>query len=83
MYVRTPNAIERLEECRINPDFTDPIRNDLEFYIPQIISFYLSSECDDGYAEEIANFLKCCCKISNNFSHRIMFFLSTFNTSEN
>jgi len=32
------DVFEKLEECRINPDFTSsvPIRNDLEYFIPQL-----------------------------------------------
>ena len=30
------NAIPRLVHCRINPNFNHPIRDDLEFYVPQI-----------------------------------------------
>lgn len=35
IYAHQENALENLETmCRINPDFTSPFRNDLEFCIP-------------------------------------------------
>lgn len=34
LYAHKSGAIQELENCRINPDFSTKIRNDLEFYIP-------------------------------------------------
>ena len=34
LYAHQENAVRDLEQCRINPDFNSPFRNDLEFYIP-------------------------------------------------
>ena len=35
LYAHDSTAIKSLlEECRVNPDFTSPFRNDLEFFIP-------------------------------------------------
>jgi len=53
LYARAPNAVKKLEDCRLNRDFTETIRNDLEFYIPQLLSFYLSKECSEQESEEI------------------------------
>lgn len=48
LYAHQPDAIMQLEtQCRINPDFGSPFRNDLEFFIPQICSFLLKG--DLGY----------------------------------
>lgn len=48
LYAHQDNAIENLEaNCRLNPDFASPFRNDLEFCIPQICSFLLKG--DLGY----------------------------------
>ena len=41
LYSCEPTAVQELSKCRINPDLTSPVRQDLEFYIPQLISFYL------------------------------------------
>ena len=34
LYAHQENAVKDLEQCRINPDFNSPFRNDLEYYIP-------------------------------------------------
>ena len=75
MYAHQPGAIKDLEKCRVNPDFKSKFRDDLEFYIPQICSFFLkgnqetSREQDDLYKVIIlasqTNFF---------FAHRIWFF---------
>ena len=50
LYAHQPGAISDLENmCRLNPDFTSSSRNDLEFYIPQLITFLLKG---DGDAQE-------------------------------
>ena len=48
---QTDAAIKDLKElCRVNPDFTSPnsnLRNDLEFYVPQISTFFLRGDLED------------------------------------
>ena len=78
LYAREPQAITNFESCRLNPDFTQAIRNDVEFYIPQICSFYLSKECTEEEADELSKFIIMACKSEFFFSHRVMFFLNTF-----
>ncbi len=34
LYAHEVEAIEELEKCRVNPDFTSVFRDDLEFFIP-------------------------------------------------
>ena len=34
LYSCEPEAVVELSKCRINPDLTSPVRQDLEFYIP-------------------------------------------------
>jgi hypothetical protein len=41
LYAHQPDVISQLENQRINPDFTSQYRDDLEFYIPQLCSFFL------------------------------------------
>ena len=41
MYAHQAGAIKDLYRCRINPDFQSLFRDDLEFFIPQLCSFYL------------------------------------------
>jgi hypothetical protein len=73
LYSDNSTAMEELTACRINPDLNSKRRLDLEFYIPQLCSFYLQ-----GYfsqAEELVNFIL---QASGefHFSHRILFFFS-------
>lgn len=49
LYSCAPQAVQELAKCRVNPDLTSPVRLDLEFYIPQLISFYLQ-----GYYPKMA-----------------------------
>ena len=46
MYAHQPGAIKDLEKCRVNPDFNSVFRDDLEFFIPQLCSFYLKGNLD-------------------------------------
>jgi len=78
LYARAQDAIQNLEGCRLNPDFTEAIRNDVEFYIPQLSSFYLSKECSDEEAEELSKFIIMACKTEFFFAHWVMFFFNTF-----
>lgn len=41
LYSDNPFAMDELAKCRINPNLKSKQRRDLEFYIPQICSFYL------------------------------------------
>ena len=71
LYSCEPQAINELTKCRINPDLTQPVRLDLEFYIPQLISFYLQ-----GYypnMEQFVNLIVQACQSEFYFSHRIFF----------
>lgn len=75
LYSCKPKAIEELAQCRINPDLTSPVRKDLEFYIPQLISFFLQ-----GYypkMEELVDLIVQACKTDFYFSHRIFFQLKS------
>lgn len=46
LYSCQPDAIEALATCRINPDLKAAVRKDLEFFIPQLCSFYLQGYYD-------------------------------------
>lgn len=41
LYSDSPTAMEELSMCRINPNLKSKQRRDLEFFIPQVCSFYL------------------------------------------
>ena len=75
LYSCEPSAVQELAKCRINPDLTSPVRQDLEFFIPQLISFYLQ-----GYypnMAELVDLVVQACKNDFYFSHRIFFQLKS------
>ena len=41
LYACEDDAVKELAMCRVNPNFDNPIRNDLEFFIPQLCTFYI------------------------------------------
>ena len=61
-----------MEGLRVNPDFTSPFRNDLEFFIPQICSFFLKGESQ--HSEELLAFILHASSANFFFSHRVWFF---------
>lgn len=73
LYSDNPAALVELARCRINPNLTAKQRRDLEFYIPQVCSFYLQGY--SSQAEELVNFIL---QASGefHFSHRVLFFFS-------
>lgn len=62
-----------LTKCRINPNLKSKQRHDLEFFIPQLCSFYLQ-----GYFSETEQLVNFILQASGefHFSHRILFFFS-------
>lgn len=71
------NAIKDLETIRINPNLLSIVRNDLEFYIPQLCTFLLFGVKDT--VDELAAFL---CKASYScvfFAHRVIWFFLSMN----
>lgn len=72
LYAHQSNAIKDLEsQARINPDFTSHFRNDLEFYVPQICTFYLTGEME--HPEELYNLILLASSTDFFFSHRVWF----------
>ena len=71
------NVIEDLEKVRLNPNLVSEvnIRNDLEFYIPQLCTFLLFGETK--VIEEYFVFLCKVCNASFFFAHRIHWFLAS------
>ena len=66
--------LNNLNKIRLNPNLISPIRNDLEFYIPQICTFLLY-----GGLKEIDEFFVFLCRVCNAsffFAHRVFWFLS-------
>ena len=75
LYAHQPESITDLEHCRVNPDFTSPFRDDLEFFIPQLCSFYLKGEFE--HEKELSNLMVLASSTSFFFSHRVWFFFQS------
>lgn len=78
LYAKEDEAVEELENVRINPDFTSVFRNDLEFYIPQLWSYWLYSDSSD----DIKKFIIIASQSNLYFSHRVLFFLESLNSND-
>ena len=76
LFVNEDDAISGLESIRLNPNLVseNKLRNDLEFYIPQLCTFLLFGEVKD--IEEFFVFLCKVCNASFFFAHRVHWFLS-------
>lgn len=75
-------VINELGSIRLNPNFASNtgLRNDLEFYIPQLCTFLLFGEMKT--IEEFFVFLCKVCSASFFFAHRIYWFLSSLTNVE-
>ena len=60
---------------RVNPDFTSQFRSDLEFYIPQLCSFYLRGDSEEP--ERLVSLLVLAGTSSFFFSHRMWFYFKS------
>ena len=76
LFINDDEAISGLESIRVNPNLVseNKLRNDLEFYIPQLCTFLLFGEMKD--IEEFFVFLCKACNLSFFFAHRVHWFLS-------
>ena len=65
-----------LLRVRLNPDFSKgvQVRSDLEFFIPQLCSFYLNNELNEVEEEHIRDILCKACQVNFFFAHRVWFF---------
>lgn len=82
---RQGHAVDLLSEIRVNPKVNrmDPevksnkqqvrTRNDLEFYLPQLLSHYLRSDLSPQEERDIKQLLINCCQINMFFAHRTWF----------
>ena len=75
LYAHQPESISDLERSRVNPDFTSPFRDDLEFFIPQLCSFYLKGDFEKQ--SDLANLIVLASSTSFYFSHRVWFFFQS------
>ena len=76
LFANADDAIEGLQDFRLNPNLVSEhkLRNDLEFYIPQLCTFLLFG--DVKAIEEFFVFLCKVCNASFFFAHRVHWFLS-------
>lgn len=81
LYAHQSDAIRELEQCRVNPDFTSFFRDDLEFFIPQLGSFYLKGDYE--HPADISNLMVLAASTSFFFSHRVWFFFQSTMFQEN
>ena len=72
MYAHQTDAIKDLERCRINPDLNSVFRDDLEFFIPQMCSFYLKGNLENP--ADLFNVIILASQTDFFFAHRIWFF---------
>lgn len=72
LYAHQPGAIKSLESCRINPNFSSQFRDDLEFFVPQLCSFYLKGNLEDH--KQLFDVITMASSASFFFSHRVWFF---------
>ena len=76
LFSNKDGSISALESIRLNPNLVsaNKLRNDLEFYIPQLCTFLLFGEMKA--IEEFFAFLCKVCNASFFFAHRVHWFLS-------
>ena len=76
LFSNKDGSISALESIRLNPNLVsaNKLRNDLEFYIPQLCTFLLFGEMKS--IEEFFVFLCKVCNASFFFAHRVHWFLS-------
>ena len=80
----SPSAISLLEKVRVNPQLNrlqthkgkkhhTQKRNDLEFYLPQIVAHFLRDDLTDVQENEAKTLIIRACKLNLFFAHRIWF----------
>lgn len=87
LYANSENSLKELGSIRLNPNLVsqNQLRNDLEFYIPQLCTFLLFGSGDFESNEGFYYFLLKVCNTSFFFAHRVHWFLSAMlnNDQEN
>ena len=78
LYKHKECALDHLSTARINPDFNYKgiDGHNLEFFIPQLCSFYLRNDLNPEEHLKIVDFLIECSGRSLHFAHKLYFCLS-------
>ncbi len=66
---------EDYDGLQIEPNLHRVSRDDLEFYVPQLVNFLLFGEYEQQKSEEMLLFLLNACMIDFYFAHRVHWFL--------
>ena len=76
LYAQDEQVLEQIKNIRLNPNLVNSyqLRNDLEFYIPQLCTFLLYGKINS--IEKFKELLYKICKTSFFFGHRVHWFLS-------
>lgn len=79
LYKHKTHAISHLQRVRLNPDFAKKSgeRRDLEFYLPQLASFYLSNDLPIEAQNQLVSTLLQASKRNFYFAHRLWYFLNS------
>lgn len=80
LYSCDPEAIQSLSLIRINPNLQAAVRKDLEFFIPQLCSFYLQGHYPNS--QQLVDLIVQAASNDFYFSHRIFFFLRSVDLSK-
>jgi len=67
------DVFEKLVNLQLEPNFEEEHRDDLEFYIPQLMNFLLYGEY--RLLEDLLKYVLEACRSSFSFSHRVLWFL--------
>jgi len=78
LYAGNTESVKKLTKWRINPDEKNCVRNDLEFYIPQLCSFLIDETKPQEIRDQLFTFLIQAAHAYFYFSHRLYFFLHAY-----
>ena len=80
LYKNKENAVNLLGQVRLNPDLTSKKGKEssyLEFFIPQLCSFYLQNNSPSDVHFKLIDFIGEACQRSPFFAHKVYFFFKS------
>ena len=78
LFAGKSKSLEQLQQCRINPDYSSPTRNDLEYYIPQLCGYLTDESKPQTLRDGLFTILMKASHANFYFSHRLYFFLQSY-----